>query len=181
MSKSHGKVAKKYAKALLEAYDIKDLDAVRDALNIIANAWRENIELRQVLLNPGLKQEGRAAVLVDVAKSVRAGDQQLSNFLALLLESNRLPALPEISQTFSTLVDELKKAMALEITSAFALPDGERQQLEGKLRADFGQMASINWGVDQSLIGGLVVRCGDKLLDGSVSGTLQRFRSELLG
>jgi F-type H+-transporting ATPase subunit delta len=103
-----------------------------------------------------------------------------ANFLQLLVENDRFGYLPEIGQEFAAAVAQLKKSLALEVVSAFPLPSDERSSLETRIKGEFGAMASISWSVDPLILGGLLIKAGDKLLDGSVGGSLERIRAELV-
>ena len=173
-------VARRYARALFELYKPTELEAARDALSAVAVAWEGSIELRAAVLNPSRPLAGRVAVLRDIAAKAASGDQTLANFMAVLLENNRVSAIAEISKAFALHVDQLKKILSLEITSARPISDGEMNSLKAEIEKQYGSLSKIEWKVDAKLLGGAVVKAGDKVLDSSINGSLERLREELV-
>jgi F-type H+-transporting ATPase subunit delta len=180
MSRSPGKIAKRYARALFESYDPSKLEEIAAALQDLANAWTSNESLRTALVNPAVPLSERQSIVEDIARRAGNNDQFLINFSCLLLENGRIASLPEVATGFALLLDLLKKRLALEVTSAFDIDGGEREQILDQVRRDFGGLASIEWHVDKEIIGGLRIQAGDLLLDGSVSGALADLRTSLI-
>ena len=87
--------------------------------------------------------------------------------------------MPEVSEYFGRLVNELKKVLSLSVVSAFPLSDSERDEIVSRIQNEFGSMASISWEVDPGLIGGLVIKSGDLVLDNSVKGALGKIKLSL--
>ena len=179
MSRSPGKIAKRYARALFESYEPSRLEDVAASLKTLSAAWESSDELRSSLLNPAVPLSERFAVIEELCRRVGKGDAAMMNFGKLLLDNGRVAALPEISSAFSLLLDLLKKRLALEVTSAFDVDSSEREQILEQVRRDFGGLASIEWKTDSALIGGLRIQAGDLLLDGSISGALADLRTSL--
>jgi len=175
-----GKLGKRYAKALFELCDVSSLEEVSQALQTLGKCWHESVELKSLLRNPGVPERERKQVAADLALKVRKNDANFANFIQILIENDRFGYLPEIAQEFAAAVSALKKTLALEVISAFALPGDEQKQLESRIQSEFGTMASVSWSVDPSILGGLLIKAGDKMLDGSIGGSLDRIRSELL-
>jgi F-type H+-transporting ATPase subunit delta len=122
----------------------------------------------------------REMVIESIALRYRQDDKRLANFFHTLLKNGRLQALPQISANFKSMLDELKKLLALEITSAFPLSDSERGEIQEKIQRDYGSLATISWKTDPEILGGLIIKYGDRLLDASVSGSLEHMRAALL-
>ncbi len=179
MAKTPSKVAKRYARALFESIEPAKLEEALSAMNTLSETWEQNENLRAVLTNPGVVLAERASVLTEIAKRAGEGQPLIANFLQLLLENGRIALLPEMAAAFSGLVDLLKKRLALEITSAFDIDGGERDQILDQVRRDFGGLASIQWNTDPQIIGGLRIQAGDMLLDGSIAGALAGLRESL--
>jgi F-type H+-transporting ATPase subunit delta len=180
MSKAHGKVSKRYARALFELYDSSSVEGVRDSLSAMATIWSTNTELREGLRNPAHPLKERVQALGDIAQRMRAGDKTFANFLTVLLDNGRIGALPGIATSFSAMVDELKRRLSLEITSAFPIEENEKQETVTRIQREFGSLASVSWNVNPEIIGGLIVKAGDRLLDTSVSGALENLQESLL-
>lgn len=174
------KLAKRYSRALLGLYELNDLEGVRDCLREVSSLWDNDKQLSSVLLNPAFPLADREACLREIASRIKPDDSYFSNFLAVLMNSGRISLLPLITETFSEMIDHLKKLLALEITSANPVNSDEMEQLKTKIEKDFGSLASIKWDVDADLIGGMQVRSGDRLLDGTIRGKLDRLQANLL-
>jgi len=175
------KVAKRYARALFELCDLSKLDEMEAALQSFSKLWLDDLKLRSAMLNPAFPLNERLSALRDLATNIKSGDKNFSNLLEILLQNKRLEVMPEISSAFSEMIDQIKKLLSLEVTSAFELPQDEKEKILKRVQTDCGSMASIVWKTDSEIIGGLKIKAGDKLLDGSVTGSLERFRNQLIG
>ncbi len=102
-------------------------------------------------------------------------------FLALLAENGRLDYLPEIASRFELLEAEDQNVADVEIVSATALDDRQKERLAGALRNRLRRDVRLQCSVDPSLVGGAVVRSGDLLIDGSLKDRLERLQTELTG
>jgi len=100
-------------------------------------------------------------------------------FIALLVENKRLAFLPEISQLFNALKDEVEGVVDVQVTSAAPMADGEGKALAAALEKRFGRSVRVHTAVDASLVGGAVVRAGDLVIDGSLKSKLERLAYEL--
>lgn len=175
------KISKRYARALLELCQASELEAMRDSLTQLSEALVAAPGALNALANPAYPMAERAAAIRSIAEKVRPGDPRFANFAQIVLEAGRLGALREIGRIFADMVDQLKKRLALEITSAHAIPSGEQQEMQQMIEKEFGSLASVQWSVDSKLIGGLRVRAGDKLLDSSIQGALESLEERLIG
>lgn len=180
MSKQNVRIARRYARALYESSKLEELDGLYAAIADVTEAWRESIELRAALLNPAVNLEARRAVAKEMGTRAYGGRPELGNFLSVLLDNRRMEVLPEVADELKRIVDEVRKLLTLEVISAFPLDDAERSAFESRIREKFGTIASISWGVDESLIGGLVIKHGDRVLDTSIRGSLEGMRTALL-
>lgn len=180
MSKTAGKVSRRYARALFDLCQPAQVEKMRDAVSAFAQLWQKSAELREALLNPALPLAQRNAALREIGLRMADNNETFANFLQLLLSKGRLAGMPGIAISFTKMVDELKRLLSLEITSAFPLPAAEQSSIQSKVQSDFGSLASIEWKVDRTLLGGLLVKSGDKLLDGSVRGSIERVRGLLM-
>jgi F-type H+-transporting ATPase subunit delta len=102
-------------------------------------------------------------------------------FLALLAENGRLDYLPEIASRFEELEAEDQNVADVEIVSATALDDRQKERLAGALRNRLRRDVRLQCSVDPSLVGGAVVRSGDLLIDGSLKDRLERLQTDLTG
>jgi len=179
LSKSYAKLAARYARALLKTADSAEA-ATRfsEQLQMLVSAWEEHPALADSILNPMFKEEERLAALTSVAKSLGA-DENVLQFLRVVFTRDRISALPEISEQFAELAAEKAKLVRVRMTTARALDDAERYDLERQFSQKIQGTAEFEWSTDASLIGGLVAEFSGRILDGSIRGQLKRLESQL--
>ena len=180
MQRGTGRVEKKYAKALLELSRPEEYEARAAALR----TWQELLagmpELRAALENPALPLNERLSLSAEVCEQAAPGDSLLKNFIAEVVGNGRLGSVAGISGAFRAAVEETRGEMSLHVVSAFALDDDEREGLKREMEQALQKKVSIAWEVDAQIIGGLVVRSGDTVLDNSLRGMAERLRRELM-
>ena len=106
-------------------------------------------------------------------------DARVQNFVFLLANKNQVHLLPEIIGALDVYAQRSAAVAIAKVTSAVPLTDAEKQAMETKLRGQFGQDAAFEYAVDASILGGVVVRVGDKVIDGSVAGKLAALKEKL--
>ena len=131
-----------------------------------------------VLANPAIAVERRAAALRDML-SDRVSPSVL-NLVQLMLRRGRIEELPRVASEFRRLDDERQGIVHAAVTSAAELTQDEIRELTARLERSTGGRVALDVEVDPSLLGGLVVRVGDRMIDGSVRGRLERLRNQLL-
>lgn len=176
--KENTKIAPRYARALFELVPESELDAVAVVLSELAAAWQESKELRNVILNPGVPVQERTAVLRGLVESSSCADI-VGNFLSLLLENRRIAALTEIHAAFAAELASVRNMLAIEITSAYPLNEDEKAAITERLRTECGSLVSVTWRQDTNLIGGFLIKTGDRVLDNTVRGSLEKIRQSL--
>ena len=147
--------------------------------------WRRELEqaaaetdgqLMAVLANPALPLDER----LTAANRVFAGlSQPVRNIVLLLVRRGRIEQLPRVVAEFIRLDDRRQGITHATATSAAPLTDIETRALTARLEQMTGGRVALTTDVDESLLGGLVVRVGDRLIDGSVRGRLERLRNQL--
>ena len=106
-------------------------------------------------------------------------DQEGSHFLRLLIENNRLNLIPAIVELFETYKAEDEGFIDIDVTTAYAFTKESKQHFNEMLERNFGKKVNMKVVVDSSLIGGVLVRAGDQVIDGSVRGQLQQLAQRL--
>jgi F-type H+-transporting ATPase subunit delta len=106
-------------------------------------------------------------------------DKEAANFLKLLVQNGRLPLLSTISSLFEEYKAEYEGYLDVQVTSAYELTDESFRVLADKLEKALGKKINMNVAVDKSLIGGVLVRAGDQVIDGSIKGRLQQMQKTL--
>ena len=134
-------------------------------------------QLMAVLANPALPLDER----MKVANEVFAGlSQPVRNLILLLVRRRRIEQLPRVASELARLDDRRQGITHASATSAIPLTDLEIRALTARLEQMTGGRVALDTDVDESLLGGLVVRVGDRLIDGSVRGRLERLRNQLV-
>ncbi|GAA0795699.1 F0F1 ATP synthase subunit delta [Marinobacterium sediminicola] len=165
-------VARPYTKAAFEyARDKGNLDQWSNLLSLSAQAVQDS-ELARVLSNPALTVEQKAELVIAICE--QQIDDAGKNFIFLLAENRRLALLPEIAAQFAILKANLEKKVDVDLTTAFALDDAQQEKLAKALSSKLGREVKLTSQVDKSIIGGVVVRSDDLVIDGSVRARLAK-------
>ncbi len=172
----------RYARAFEQVTSAQnlDVDAVRAQLHDFSATFDGSRELREFLLNPSLQQPDKLKVLDAVAGRIGM-DKTVRNFIAVLMDHQRLNALHEIVAEYELLADQAKGIGDVEIVSAKQLSDDERNLLKWKAGELAGSDVRVTWRQDESLLGGAIIRLGSRVYDGSVRGQLQQMQQHLAG
>ncbi len=171
-------LARPYAKAVFDA--AKEQNAVDqwDQALAFAGLVAADQEVANILANPGLSEQRKAELFADCFEEPLP--EALRNFLLILAENKRLALLPEVATLFSLYRADLERTVKLAVNTAFELSADEQQTLIKALSEKLERKVELETAVDQSLIGGVVVRTGDLVIDASVRGKLAR-RAKALG
>jgi F-type H+-transporting ATPase subunit delta len=170
-------IARVYAEALFEvAQDKGKLDEIHDQLDEVADAIAENRDLQVFLFSPYFssaeKREG-------ISRAITGAEPELTNFLELLAEKHRMPAIFRIRQRFDDMWAKEKRRLAVRLTSAVQLPSNVVKQVGTEIEEQTGQTIELSTDVDENILGGLVLQVGNMVLDASVRNKLERLRKEV--
>lgn len=135
-------------------------------------------EISELVDNPKVKKGRLTELLLDVSKGQI--DNEGVNFLQLLVQNNRLALLPDIARLFEEQKAEDEGYIAVEVLTAFAFTKESQQKFAATLEKTLSKKVHMNVALDKSLIGGVLVRAGDQVIDGSVRGQLQNLQKALL-
>ena len=177
-------VARPYAQAVFEvAVDAGSLRDWSESLSI-AGALLSDRELVGFLRAPELSDEQRLEFLTGLFEKAGAAnldgrDDKGTNFLKLLLENGRVAVLPEISEHFEALKAKVENSVDAVVTSAAPLSAGQEKEIANSLRERLGREVRITTEIDESLIGGAVIRAGDVVIDGSLRARLEGLANAL--
>lgn len=170
-------IARPYAEALFElAQGDNRLAPWSQALANLA-AIARNGDVAALIGNPNLPTEDLAKAIIDIAGD--SLDDKGANLVRLLSENGRLTVLPEIAAQFEDLKAKAEDRVDVEVTSAVELSDEQQQQLTKSLKNRLKREISLSCVTDPELIGGLVVRAGDLVIDGSLRASLARMQQTL--
>lgn len=166
-----------YARSLFEVAEEADkLDVVREQLGEFADAVAESHDLSVFLFSPYFsteeKKEGLHKVMDDV-------DETFENFLELLLEQHRMPAIHRIRREYETLWDRQNDVLPVEVTSAVELDDETVKSVGDRIGEQTGRKVELTSRVDPDILGGLVLRVGNSILDASIRNRLDQLRKQV--
>jgi len=175
----HSTVAISYAEALLELADeSKSAAALGQELKDMRQIVEANPHFGQVLLDPCISTEERAKLIHTVFEG--RGSRLLVNFLGLLNEKGRMSLLAEIAGAYDDLLEEQQGRIEVDVTAAQPLAPQQLESIRQKVGAAMQRQAVVHEFADPSIIGGLILRVQDQLIDGSVRAQLQAMRQHLL-
>jgi F-type H+-transporting ATPase subunit delta len=173
-------VGRRYARALVEVVVDSKLDGRRAVSEVhsVAGVLNESLELRRVWENPAVPAEEKRRLLDAI--SARIGvSRPVRNFVAILIDHRRIAQLPEIARTFEHELNEYLGLAEADISSARELTDGEKRDVELQVGKMTGKKVLARYATDAHLLGGIVVRLGSTIYDGSVRGQLLKIKEEL--
>jgi F-type H+-transporting ATPase subunit delta len=171
--------AARYAQAVFElAKDAKALEAVEQDFAKFAAAWKESADLREAARSPLIDPQEKAAALTAVAAKLGVSDLG-RKAIGVAALNRRAAELPAIAAAYRTLVARDRGARQVEIVSARPLGEGERAAIVEALGKQLGAKVEAETSVDDSLIGGFVVRVGSRQFDASVKAKLDALRLAL--
>jgi F-type H+-transporting ATPase subunit delta len=177
---SHAAVAKRYAQAIFElGVETSGLAGLVEDIRKVAESYASSREMRSIADNPLVPEADRLAVVDEIA--TRLGLSPLAhNAVGLLARRKRMTALPEIARALSRMADERAGIIRVTVVSAKPLADAYAQRLEHELETITGKKIAMDRRHDPELLTGVVVRIGDRVIDGSARATLLELRSQLL-
>lgn len=160
-------VAKRYAQALLQIAQEKDtMDLYEKEINDLLASINADEHLKHIWFSERITTTDKREVIQQVFRGKVS--QIIINFLMVLIDKNREAILPDIFTEYKKLADISRNIIDAEVRSTVTLTDKDYKELEAKLSAMSGKNVRLRVVIDPSLIGGLVVRIGDKVIDGSV-------------
>lgn len=172
-------VAKRYAKALLDiGQEDQSTDKYGAELAEMAGFFAQSPELESALANPAFDMDSRQNLLGSILDKL-GFSVIVNNFLKLLLDRGRIGVIRDIARVYADLVDEVKGIVKAQVLSATDLDEGEVSRLKETLKGVAGQDVQIQVKQDPSLIGGVVAKIGDLVLDGSVKSQLETLKESL--
>ena len=175
MNRNTGSV-RRYAEALFDlARDRGTLDAWAAELARLAELGN-NPEAARLLATPGGDAAAKRRVIDAIAGPL---SPEVGRLVDLLLESQRGHLFPALADAFVDRVREHRGILRADITTAVPLSDTDRAMVASRLRGHFGKEIELHSQIDAEILGGVVARVGDQLLDGSLRGSLERLRQRL--
>ena len=170
-------LAEVYARSLFEvAMEQGQLAEIHEELDQFADVLSENRQLQLFFFSPYFSSEEKKD---GVAKVIEGGNEYFVRFLELLAEKHRLPVLFRIRREFDVLWAKEQKLLEVSVTSAVELDEETVKGIGTKIEEQTGNRVELTSRVDPDLIGGLVIRVGNMVLDASVRNRLERLRRQV--
>jgi F-type H+-transporting ATPase subunit delta len=170
----------RYAKALLQlATKHNQADGIRDELKGLGEVLQASPTFKSLIADPGVSEGVRQTLLSKAFGGGRVSPVMM-NFLGLLNSKNRLNLLPEVIDAYQDLLDAQRGIIEVDVTVAHRLTPEQLETVRDRVSTALKRNAVVHQYVDESIIGGLVLRVEDKLIDASVRNQLETMRRQLL-
>jgi F-type H+-transporting ATPase subunit delta len=170
-------IAQVYARSLFEVAEEQDkLDDVREQIGQVADELSESRELQTFFFSPYFSTEEKKQGL---EKALDGADETVANFLALLIENHRMPTLFRIRRELDRMWRDVNKLLPVQITSAIELDEAVAKQIGEEIGRQTGRKVELTSTVDPDVLGGIIVRVGNSILDASIRTRLERLRKQV--
>jgi len=172
-------IAQRYATALFEiAKETKSVAALEADVEALAAALAESEDFRDLISSPVYSREQMRNAVAALAQAMNLGDMTAKT-LGLMASKRRLFVTPQLLSHLSALIAKDKGEVSAEVVSAKPLSDAQREKLAAALKENAGKDVKINVSVDESLIGGLIVKLGSKMIDTSIRARLNALQNTM--
>jgi len=171
-------IAQVYARSLFEVAKEHDkLDVVREQLGEVADAIAEQHDLQVFFFSPYFSTDEKVEGL---GRALPDADESVLNFLGLLIEKHRMPTLFRIRREFEALWEEENRLLPVQVTSAIELDESTVRQIGDAIGEQTGRRIELTSEVDPGILGGIVLRVGNSILDASIRNRLEKLRKQVL-
>jgi ATP synthase F1 delta subunit len=171
-------IAQVYARSLFEVAEEADkIDDVREQLGEIADALDGDRDLQVFFFSPYFSTQEKSEGL---DKAVTGAEPIVLNFLKLLIEKHRMPALFRIRRVYESLWEDYNKLLPVQITSAVELDKNVVKQIGDRISEQTGRKVDLSATVEPDILGGIVVRVGNQVLDASIRRRLEILRKQIV-
>lgn len=172
------RVSGRYAKSLIGmAVANKQLDAVKADIDLIVGSLISNHDLSNVLQSP-IINSGKKTAIIDAIYKGKVSDTTYT-FLNMVIDKKREPLLWDICNSFTDLYNVINGIIKVKVTTAVALADKPKSEIESYLQKNTGKKIILETAVDSNIIGGLIIRTEDGLYDASISNQLNKIKQTL--
>ncbi|MEM7546766.1 MAG: F0F1 ATP synthase subunit delta [Pseudomonadota bacterium] len=178
-SASTAGIAGRYASALFEiAEESGALESVEGHLGQLKDALEVSQDLRSLIHSPIASREQQGAAMAALNEKMGIG-APVSGMIGLMAEKRRLFVLPDLIEVFNQLLADKRGIVSAEVVSAKALTAAQKESLEAMIKKSVGADIALDVTVDESLIGGLVVKVGSKMIDTSIRAKLASLQTAM--
>jgi len=170
-------IAAVYARSLFEVAKEQDkLDEVREQLGQFADAIHDDRDLQVFFFSPYFSTQEKEDGL---DRAVSGADETFVNFLKLLIENHRMPVIFRVRRGYDELWEEENKLLPVQVTSAVELDTATVKQIGDRIAEQTGQRVDLSASVEPDILGGIIVRVGNQVLDASVRNRLEQLRKQV--
>ncbi len=170
-------IAQVYARSLFEVASERGiLDELREQLGQFADALAQDRQLMIFLFSPYFSTEEKKSGL---KRGITGAEPTFMNFLEALVERHRLPAIFRIRDRYEQLWDEVNKLLPVQVTSAVALDEATVKSIGDRIGEQTGNKIELSSKVDPDILGGIVLRVGNFILDASIRNRLEQLRKQV--
>lgn len=170
-------LARPYSEAVFTLAEEKgQIDGWSDTLEFLTLIMSDKL-LSKAANNPKVSKEAFQTAVLEICDGQM--DESGLNFVKLLIKNGRLQMIGDIAKQFEVRKADKKGVLDISVTSAFPFSEEDLKELTSSLSKSFGKKVKISAEEDQSLIGGMIIRAGDKVIDGSLSGQIQQLAKQL--
>jgi F-type H+-transporting ATPase subunit delta len=175
-------IAKRYARALADvAAETNVQDSVKRELDLLTAVMAEHAELAGVLRNPAVPEGKKVEIITGVLELAHFKMSSLTgNFLGMLIANRRMGLLGQILAAYQQEMDLRRNVVAAELITRFELGEKKQSALAARLQQALGRTMRVSFGKDESIIGGVILRIGSTVYDGSIRRQLEEIQSRLV-
>ena len=170
-------IATRYASALFGLADEQDdIPALEKNVRVFKQAIGQSADLNHLISSPIYSRDQQQRAILAIAKKL-SFSSVMTNTLALMAEKRRLFVVPTFLSVIEDLIAESKNELTAEVVSAKALTKGQLDKLAKTLKSNFSKDIKINASVDESLIGGMIVKVGSRMIDTTIQAKLNSLQN----
>ncbi len=172
-------LARPYAQAIFNLADASNtLKTWSETLALLSEVVT-NKTITEIINNPDVTSEKTISLIFDICKDNL--DEQGINFVKLAAENGRLELIPHIAESFEVMHSEAEGSIKAQVISAYAINAVQKKSIATALKKKLGREVTITTKTDKSLLGGVIIRAGDMVIDGSIKSELEKISHSLLG
>ena len=172
-------IARVYANSLLEIGQQKNsLSELGEELGFVSDVLIEDGDFNRYLTSPGFSMESKKGFIEKVFSGKLSDDTV--NFLNVLIDNGRQSAIPDIYQAFNDLIDEENNRMRVEVISTAKLDAATLDKIKDALGKKYNKEVILTESLDENILGGIIIKVGDLVIDGSLANNLKKLRYNLL-
>ena len=174
-------ISDRYAAAIYDlAFENQAIDVVLNDLELLKKIIQENKELKLLVKSPLIASNDKLQILLKLTKK-QSGSEMTNTFLKVISKNKRFASLTSIISQFININAQKRGDVLADITSADELSDKQKDDIKDHLRTILGNKLSLNFKVDNKIIGGLIIKIGSKMIDTSLANKINKLKIAMKG